>query len=495
MLKDVPTSSNGLLHVLSAGVMFYFASSASVEASETVPTRPNILFFIADDLGLGDVRCYDDESTIPTPNLDRLAREGMRFTDVHTPAAVCTPTRFSVLTGLYPFRSSLVTSVLFSAYDAPLLRHEMVTLPELLRDAGYVTAGFGKWHLGCKFGSRSGEGAAKPGIGTSKFTTRDVDFSQPITDGPIQHGFDYWFGLGSSINHGPYTFIENDRVAAVPDRIRPQKKTQSGVFREGWIADGWDDERIGESICKRARGWITQQAVTEKPFFIYFAEVAPHFPHVPPDDVLGTPIKGKGGADDNRFRADMVLHVDTILGKLLERLDDPNGDGDESDSVAENTLIIATSDNGADQGYYRPIREKKGTIWEGGHRVPFIVRYPRIVKPGTVNQSMFGLNDLYSTLARIAGTEKRGEHGRDSFDVGDVLTGKSVTRPEPLIIQEKGNSSTFAVREGHWKLIRREGKTELYDLATDLKETSDVAKQNPVVVSRLRQYLDRKLAN
>ena len=468
-----------------------FALLLALAGAAHAAKRPNIILFIADDLGMGDVGCYDASSTIPTPHLDRLAGQGMRFTDVHTPAAVCTPTRFSVLTGRYPLRSTLDKYVLYSAYDEPLLKDPMLTLPEMLQQAGYATGGFGKWHVGCEFANRAGDGIAKPGVGTSKFTTKDVDFTKPILDGPTRHGFDYWFGLGSSINHGPYAFIENDRVTVVPDHIRPQQETNSGVFREGWIAKGWDDERIGERVCIKARDWIARQARSDKPFFMYYAEVAPHFPHVPPEDLLGTKVRHVGGQDDkNPYRTDMVVQVDVILGKLLERLDDPNGDGDKSDSLAANTLVIVTSDNGADLGYYAPLRDKKGSIWEGGHRVPFIVRYPGTVKPGAVNHAMFGLNDLYATLAGLVGQEVPDGQAQDSFDVRPVLSGQRIDRPEPLVIQRAGNSRVFAVREGSWKLIRpADNEVELYDLENDLKEASDVSAKHRKLTQRLRDYL------
>ena len=291
-------------------------SSAFLLSGLQAAPRPNIIVFIADDLGMGDLQCYDKSSSIPTPHINRMAEHGMLFSDAHSPAAVCTPTRFSLLTGLYPFRSRLDKSVLFSAYDAPLLTNTIRSLPQHLNEGGYATAGFGKWHLGISFSNKAGDGPAQPAVGTSKFTTRDVDFEKPLLDGPTSHGFDYWYGLASSINHGPYSFLKNTNLTQLPTHIREQISCPGGPFREGWVAPSWEDPRIGESILKGAKDWV-QQHITEnkeQPFFLYYGEVAPHFPFVPPEDILGTPIQGKGGNDDNApERCDIIVQIDVII--------------------------------------------------------------------------------------------------------------------------------------------------------------------------------------
>jgi arylsulfatase A len=452
--------------------------------------RPNIIVFIADDLGMGDLQCYDETSTIPTPHINRIAEQGMRFTDAHSPAAVCTPTRFSLLTGLYPFRSKLDKSVLFSAYDPPLLNDTIRSLPLHLKEGGYATAGFGKWHLGISFCNKAGDGPAQPAVGTSKFTTEDVDFSKPLLDGPTSHGFDYWYGLASSINHGPYSFLKNTQLTQIPTHIRKEIPRPGGPFREGWVAPGWDDPRIGEGVLKGAKNWIQSHATQnkEQPFFLYYGEVAPHFPFAPPNDILGTPVKGKGGHDDKApERCDMIVQIDVIVGELFHSLEDPNQDGNTEDSLLANTLFLLTSDNGASAGYYAPIRDKKGSIYEGGHRVPFVAHWPGKIPAGSTNNALIGLNDLYQTFAELSELSVPQPHARDSHSfLPSLLEGNTSPRPAPLLIQEKGASSTNALRKDQWKLIlRRSRPAKLYDLSTDLKEENNVIQDQPEITQEI----------
>ncbi len=225
-------------------------------AAEKQVDKPNIIIFYADDMGLGDIRAYDPESTIPTPNMDRLAAEGIRFSDAHSASAVCSPSRYSILTGRHEFRSQLNDLVWRSPYAPPLLDSDHETLPELLRRGGYNTAAFGKWHIGMSWPSKTGDGPAREGVNTSRFTTTEVDFTKPIMDGPLNHGFNYFFGIGSTINQGPYTFIENDRVTVIPKGIRAEVKIGGGFFREGWIAERWDAEQINGTVAKKATDFI-----------------------------------------------------------------------------------------------------------------------------------------------------------------------------------------------------------------------------------------------
>ncbi|MEM9015942.1 MAG: sulfatase-like hydrolase/transferase, partial [Verrucomicrobiota bacterium] len=289
--------------------------------------NPNILLFVADDMGMGDIRAYDSTSTIPTPHMDRLAAEGRLLHNAHAPAAVCTPSRFGILTGTYPFRAELSDGVLRSAYDAPLLSPDRETMPEMLRKAGYRTAAFGKWHLGMKWTGRDGKSVAKPQVDASKFSTRDVDFSKPIIEGPLDYGFDFFFGLGSSINHGPYTFIENRRVTEEPTELRKEIKINGKPYREGWVAPSWKDDGQGEVISGKALDFMEEQlAESDTPFFIYYAAVAPHWPWVPAETLHGKPLAGSGGNDDKTpWRNDMVVQNDRILGAFVALLEDPNG--------------------------------------------------------------------------------------------------------------------------------------------------------------------------
>ncbi len=476
------------------------------EAPAEPPGNPNIIVFLADDMGMGDIHAYDESSTIPTPNFDRLAAEGRLFHNAHSPAAVCTPTRYGLLTGKYPVRSRLKDTVLRSAYDAPLLDPGEETIAGLLRRAGYSTAAFGKWHLGMKWNNRDGNGIAQPGVETSEFTTADVSFNRPIIEGPLDCGFDYFFGIGSSINHGPYTFIENRWGTELPTEIRPETEINGRPFREGWIAPGWKDDGQGAAISRKALDFMKQHLASDhgNPFFVYYAAVANHFPHVPPDSLYGKAVKGTGGNDDEApDRNDMVAQNDLILGEMLALLEDPDGDGDTSDSVAANTLVIVTSDNGADVGLFEPIREKKGSIHEGGHRVPFIVRWPRTIPEGTESSALIGLNDLYATFASLTGVGEKNDTERDSESLAALFSAEEDApgRQTPLLIQDKGGKDvTYAITDGAWKLIlSQEVPLELYHLEEDLKEETNLVKEKLDIVGRLtlsyREQIGERIEN
>jgi len=468
-------------------IILTFITAITVASAKEMP---HVIFFMADDMGLGDIQVYDNNSTIPTPNMDLLASQGIRFTDAHSPASVCTPTRYGVLNGMYPFRSALQDSVLRSAYDLPLLNNEFETVASLMKRAGYRTAAFGKWHLGMTFTGKTGE-PAEAGIGTSKFSTRDVNFSKPILNGPINHGFNYFFGLGSSINHGPYTFIENSNVTEIPTQFREQKDIEgSNSFREGWIAPGWDDSQQGTVVCNKALSFIRNhiREMPDQPFFIYYAATANHWPHVPPEKLNGKPIRHRGGMDDSKpLHNDMVVENDIILGEMMSLLDEL--------SIAEDTLIIFTSDNGADIGYYDPIRGKKGSIYEGGHRVPFIARWPKQIPSARISNHPISLVDLYATLAALTNTSAKPYAARDSQNVLPALLDKvdrSWSRG-PLLQQAK---QFYALRQDNWKLIIQNDKPkELYDLDKDLKESHNCLSEHPLVAKQLfAQYKNIKTA-
>lgn len=465
----------------------------------TIAGRPNIIYLMADDLGLGDVQAYDSTSTIPTPNMNRLAREGILFTDAHSPAAVCSPTRYSVLSGRYPLRSRDYESVLRSAYDEPLLRHDQESLASMMKRAGYATAAFGKWHIGMNWVNKAGDGIARSTGEPSIFTTEDVDFSQPLSDGPTHHGFDYFFGIGGSINHGPYSFIENDRITVQPTFIRDETKPSTlGFYRQDWIAPGWSDADQGKVCAEKAVDFIRNHVKNspDQPFFIYHAEVAPHWPHVPPKEILGQAVEGQGGWDDDiPERCDMIVQVDAVLGAIDQILDELN--------LRDNTLLILTSDNGADTGLFEAIRGKKSQMYEGGHRIPFIARWPGKVHAGTTSDELLGLNDMAATFAALTDTELDPTGPIDSCNMLPALLGESSSdelgiRQEPLIICQGGGGSGVhqrCIRYGHWKYISRDnGEDELFNLRDDLKETRNLLEQFPEICQKLNNEIQKQIS-
>src|SRR6266511_1329563 len=317
---------------------------------------PNIVFILADDLGSGDLGCYNKDSKIPTPNMDRLAREGVRFTDMHTPSSVCTPTRYGLLTGRYAWRTPLQSGVLWG-YSASLIETNRLTLPKFLKKHGYATAGIGKWHLGFQEGNPADK----------EFK---VDYAKPLLPGPLTAGFDYFFGIPASLDMEPYLYVENDRAVEQPteqvEASKPQRQGGTGFWRSGPIAPGFRHAAVLPVIAKKAIAYLERQpkASPNKPFFLYFALTAPHEPWQPTGE-----FRGRSGAGDY---GDFVAQVDWTIGQTLRTLDRLG--------LADNTLVIVTSDNGAHwtasdikkyghraNGHYRG---QKSDIWEAGHRVP-----------------------------------------------------------------------------------------------------------------------------
>jgi len=468
---------------------------------------PNIVLILADDLGYGDLGCYNDASRIPTPHLDRLAADGLRATDAHSPSSVCTPTRYGLLTGRYAWRTALARSVLWP-WDPPLLEDERTTLPELLQGVGYRTACIGKWHLGWNWPLRDSEGrlvhvldeiegitwppAARAGVGAR------VDWERPIPGGPLSHGFDHYFG-DDVPNFPPYTFIEDDRVALVPTAAKP-----AGMFgHPGPAAPGWDLSVVLPTLAQRAGAWIEGRA--EPPFFLFLSLTAPHTPIAPSPHHAGRSEAGAYG--------DFVAEVDWVVGEIVAALD--------RRGVRDDTLLVFTSDNGSPQrdgtgmsgpvgsvkqrfGHdpSRPWRGLKSDAWEGGHRVPFVVRWPGRVRAGRVLDEPMVHTDLYRTLAGFAGAEVPSGQGGDSFDLGAVWTGTERGVRDHLV-HHSGNG-VFAVREGRWKLIEGRGSGgfsrwqppqdapagQLYDLVADPAESDNRFRAEPEVVARLRARLE-----
>ncbi|MBT8445154.1 MAG: arylsulfatase, partial [Gammaproteobacteria bacterium] len=342
---------------------------------------PNILLILADDLGYGDVGCYNDACKVPTPNLDRLAQQGMRFTDAHSPSTVCTPTRYSVLTGRMAFRTGL-RGVFTGAGGPCLIEEGRLTLPQMLREKGYSTGCFGKWHIGLTFFDKGG----KPILKSGRQHVERIDYSKAIPDGPIHRGFDRFFGTACCpTTDWLYAFIDGDRIPVPPTGVLDKKSLPKHPYsrdnRRGFIAEGFDLEEVDLVFLKKSQEFLRSHVAKrpDEPFFLFHSMQAVHLPSFPSDRFKGKTKAGPHG--------DFLFEMDFVVGELMKTLQELK--------VAKDTLVIFTSDNGPEvttvihmrkdhaHDGARPWRGMKRDQWEGGHRVPLIVRWPSIVEAGT----------------------------------------------------------------------------------------------------------------
>jgi arylsulfatase A len=403
--------------------------------------KPNIVFVLFDDMGYGEPQSYRADSRLKTPNIDRLAAAGMRFTDAHSAAAVCTPTRYGLLTGRYPSR--LGQYGVLTTYNPPIIPKSRLTVASFLKQHGYQTACIGKWHLGMKWDGKPGDQKLVP-VGSR------------LLSGPNDLGFDYFYGFTHARNIG--TIIEQDRVVENVKDVENQPR-----------------------MIAKAVEWIEGREAG-KPFFLYFPMCPPHTPVVPAPE-----FTGKSGAVDEVKKdpeyGDWVYQGDHMLGQLLDAL--------ERKGLAGNTLVIATADNGAAGRPYAPLRASKSSIYEGGHRVPFLARWPGKIEPGSVCGETICLNDLIATCADIIGEQLPDNAGEDSVSILPALAGtaKGPLR-EATVHQSAGGD--LAIRHGPWKLVfLKNGQRELYQLESDLGETKDVSRENPEVVEKLTVLMQR----
>lgn len=408
------------------------------------PVKPNIVFVLFDDLGWGQPQCYDRQSSLRTPHLDRLASQGMRFTDAHSAAAVCTPTRYGILTGRYPSRIGQYG--VLGTWSPPIIPRSRATVASILKQQGYDTACVGKWHLGLSW-EQAGEGVPRVGM--------------QFSGGPNELGFDYFCGFTHAANIG--TILEQDRVVAAVK-----------------------EEENQPLMLRKAVEWL-QGRDSKKPFFLYFPMCPPHYPVAPAAEFIGrsggVDVAGRGlkGQANPAQYPDWLYQGDAMLGEIMRVLD--------SRGLADNTLLIATSDNGAEHRVYAPLRESKRSIYEGGHRVPFVVRWPGRVQAGSTWTHTICLNDLLATAAELSGAVVPTNAGEDSVSlVPALLATSSAGTREATIHQSMGGD--LAIRQGPWKLIRRKNAVcELYQLEQDLSETKDLAGDMPALVEELTTLL------
>lgn len=469
--------------------------------TESCMNKPNIVYILADDMGYGDMGCNNPDSRIPTPNLDRFATQGMRFTDAHAPSSVCTPSRYSILTGRYCWRTRLKKGVLWP-WDAALIEPDRLTVAELLRQNGYRTACIGKWHLGWNWETKDGEPADK-GVGygvydvaARKALEKNIDFRKPMRGGPIDRGFDYYFGEDVP-NFPPYTWFEQDHLVDQPTEEKPEDM----YGHPGAMAPGWKLEAVMPELTRRSVRYIEESG--DEPFFLYFPLTAPHTPIVPTAEFRGMSSAGDYG--------DFVCEVDWCAGRIMDAL--------ERKGIADNTLLVFTSDNGPEYTAYERVREHghysmallrglKGDTWEGGHRVPFIARWPGITPSGSVCDRLSTLGDLMATCADIVGTELPGGAGEDSISILPLLRSEMNTVRSSAV--HHTCSGKFAIRKGDWVFIdapsgddnhepewfkkergylAHDCPGELFNLKDDIAERVNRHRDHPEVVRKLSGLL------
>jgi arylsulfatase A-like enzyme len=496
--------------ILALALSAVLTPSASLHAGQA-DMLPNILFVLADDLGYGDVACYNSESKVPTPNLDRLAADGMRFTDAHSPSTVCTPTRYSILTGRMQFRTGM--KGVFTGAGGPCLIEEgRLTLPQMLRDKGYTTACIGKWHIGLSFFDKDGKRITDQRLKG----VQQIDYSRPIPDAPIHRGFDTFYGTACCpTTDWLYAYIDGDRIPIPPtkviDRSTLPKHPFSRDCRPGMVADNFNHEEVDLVFLTKSREFLEQHVKTSpnKPFFLYHSMQAVHLPSYP-----AKPFQGKTQAGAH---GDFIFEMDYVVGELLKTLDRLG--------VRDNTLVIFASDNGPEthtaiqmrnthnHDGARPWRGMKRDQWEGGHRTPFIVRWPGKVKAGTTSDQLTSLTDVMATCAEITGAVLPNHAAEDSYNMLPVLLGTQGEKPVRRFMLEQTMSLDMSIRDGHWKYLDHEGSGgnnynkvnlkpyalqdtdpqapgQLYNLEADPGETTNLYSKHPEIVKRLKARLE-----
>ena len=509
---------------LRAAVAATILTALGCSTAPRAERHPNVLLILADDLGYGDVSAYNDEAKVETRHVDALARQGLLFTDAHSPSTVCTPTRYGILTGRMPFRTGM--QGVFTGVDGPCLIEEgRLTLPQMLREIGYSTALVGKWHLGMTFLNSDGRPVHELEL---PFETRDqraaagvervrrVDFSKPVPDGPIHRGFDSFFGtVACPTTDWLYAWVEGDRVPVPPDRLLDRgplpKHPYANDNRRGLIAPDYDLEQVDLAFLEKSVEFLEDHAerTPDKPFFLFHSMQAVHLPSFAAPRFTGASGAGPHG--------DFLFEMDFIVGELMAALDRLG--------LARDTLVLFTSDNGPevttahnmrkDHGHdgARPWRGLKRDQWEGGHRVPAIARWPGRIPAGSRTDQTFCLTDIMATLASLAGYDLPEGTAEDSFDFSALLTGSAIDSPIREFTLHQTIRLELALRRGDWKYLDHAGSggndytrpqlaslalddgapgapTQLYNLAADPGETQNLYAVEPEITRQLKAELD-----
>ena len=462
--------------------------------------RPNIIYILADDMGYGDVKYLNPEAQLQTPNLDKLAGEGMVFTDAHSGSAVCTPTRYGIITGRYAFRSRLKRGVL-GGYSPALIEENRFTVADLLKSAGYQTGVIGKWHLGLDWVKQDAAKMIDPEVYNNWEVTENLNIAQGVSKGPNDLGFDFSYIIPGSLDIAPYVYLRNGKpVDNKLVELQGVKEPRGVFYRTGQASESFDIDHTLQNFGQQAQHFLIENSKTDKPFFLYLPLSSPHTPWLPSADFKG---KSKAG-----IYGDFVMQTDAVIGNVIKTLD--------SLGLSENTLVIFTSDNGADwkpgdkklfpehQANYI-FRGEKSDIWEGGHHVPFIARWPKVVKKGGKSAQTICLTDLMATVAAITEQKLPADAGQDSFSFYTLLKNASEKKAVRESTIHHSIEGMFAIRKGKWKFIDGRGSGgwsakgedsepagQLYDLEKDPVERKNLYSEYPDVVKELTGLLEKQ---
>jgi len=493
-------------------LLFLFSILAGVATAAS--NRPNIVIIYADDMGYGDLNIQNPDSKIPTPNLDQLAREGMRFTDAHSSSGICSPSRFALLTGTYHWRRQ---HGITQSFGPPFFKDSDYTLPQMLQQAGYTTAAIGKWHLGWNWTFKNEPTGRVEQWNRLReyYRPDDIDWSGPITGGPLDRGFDYYFGDGT-INFPPYAWVENDRMLEIPtsevDINNMPYDTLEGnwEFRPGPMVDGWNPYDVLPTLTKKAVSWIERQK-TDQPFFLYFPLPSPHAPIIPNEEFIGKSSAGAYG--------DFVYQSDWVAGQVLQAL--------EATGLSENTIVIFTADNGPETyaferaqryGHFSmgDLRGLKRDVWEGGHHVPFIIKWPGQVSAGSTSDEVISQVDIMATLAAVTQSDLPANSAPDSYNFLSIAQGESRDSPLREATVQNTSEKIWGLRQNQWLYINHKSGEQskmpdefkqlrgyedfdsdvlLFDLANDLEQRVNLSEKYPQIVQAmdalLQQYRDQ----
>ena len=488
-----------VLRIVTVAAAVVMSSMSTASAAEQLP---NVLLIYADDLGYGDLGCYNPESKIPTPHLDELASEGVRFMDGHSSSGICTPSRYALLTGRYHWRKF---HGIVNGFGKSVFEPERLTLPEMLKAKDYTTGAIGKWHLGWDW-----DALRKPDAPRKGNRVEHYDWSQSIPGGPLDHGFDHYFG-DAVINFPPYGWIENDRMVKAPDTMMDTSKWKAikegdWECRSGPMCADWDPYENIPTTTRKGIEFIEKHAKEDKPFFLYFAYPSPHAPIIPNDRFDNASRAGPYG--------DFLVETDDSIGQLLAAVD--------AAGIRDNTLVIFSADNGAEHYAYArdnkfehwssgPLRGLKRDLYEGGHRVPFIVRWPGRVTPGSTSDELVSQIDIMATLASLVSYDLPDSAAEDSCDLLPLWTGVTQASPRKSHVHNTF-SHTFAIRHDGWTLIQakngyhcrgytdweskhgyqeEEGEEQqLFDLRNDIGQRKSLINEYPEKAQQLAQRLE-----